>query len=307
MTDGDGREFTRKRGGSHSTRRFGAVAAVAAVLSTAAFVTFFTIGMVGAALGIGVGGFVANFDNVSASQGAEIFPVVGEQAACDEAPQLQASLDGTAELSGGVEFFKDMPLPSPGDFPNDDFARITIVGQDDGTPIQVSGLSLRLSALETDSLSLGGADIQEFGPGDYEPQGDLGIAADGSYIDTTNGFVVDEQDSPTVYNKSGNKPSALDTSTDESKTPEFGIRATSFSLKNGTAATQFVSLGSISLSEVNIAVQILNESEDTENGPITRVVSPDERTCDALAEASTSKNATNLNESSGGLDLATGS
>jgi hypothetical protein len=97
--------------------------------------------------------------------------------------------------------------------------------------------------------------------------------------------------------------SALDTDTGPSSTPEFGIDATSFLIKNGSAAAHFVSFGGISLNDVNIAVQILNETESGSNGPATRVVRPNERTCDALAEASTVNDSDNLSESSGGIEL----
>jgi hypothetical protein len=289
------REYVRNKRSGYSPRRFSAVMGTAATLATVSLITFFSIGMVGAAMGVGIGGFVANFGKVNATEGAEVFPVVGQQPACDDAPQLQATLNGTAKLSDGVEFFKDMPLPS-GAFPNDDFARITIVGQDNGTPIQVSGLSLRLSALETDRLGLGGAEIVEYGPEDYD-SGNGTPGAEGSYVDTTDNATGGIQtEGPSAAFDDGR--SALDTDTGPSSTPEFGIDATSFLIKNGSAAAHFVSFGGISLNDVNIAVQILNESESA-----ARVVRPNERTCDALAEASTVNDSDNLSESSGGIEL----
>jgi len=277
MTDGTKRIYTHKKGTGYSRRRFEAVFGTAVAVATLSLITFLSIGMVGAALGVGIGGFIANFEEVNATEGAEIFPVVGQQPACEEAPHLQATLSGTANLSGGVEFFKDMPLPA-NTFQNDSFARITIRGQDNGTPIRVEDLALRLSALETQSLGLDGAEIQEFGPSDYsDPDGP---GARGSYVDTTNdstGGVTTE--GPSVAFDDGR--SALDTGTGNSSTPEFGIDTSGFSIKNGTAAAHFISFGGISLNDLNIAVQILNESEYG-----TRVIDPDSRTCKALSEES---------------------
>lgn len=253
-------------------------------------------------MGVGFGGFVANFDSVNADSGGEIFPVLADQAACDSAPQLQAALDGTTELDGGVEFFKDLPLP--GGFGNADLARVSIVASAGANPIQVEGLDLRLTALEADSLTLDGADIREYGPSDYD-DGSAGVDADGSYIDTNNGFHVDEADSPTVYNNSNGR--VTNPGTGVQSTTEFGINASGgFALQNGTAAAHMVTFGSISLTDLDLFVQILDESansDTTANGSLARVVNPTERTCEALAERSTAGDVRTNGTSDGGTRL----
>ena len=261
---------------------------IASTLAVILLITIFSIGMVGAALGVGIGGFVANFDEVNATGGAEIFPVLGQQPACEDAPQLQASINGTAELSGSVEFFKDLPLPDSG-FDNDEFARIMIVGQDNGTPIEVSSLDLRLSALEADKLVLEGADIREYSPENYSDEGGPGV--EGSFIDTTDDRTggIDTEGPSVAFD---DDREALDPSTGNSSTPEFGIDAPDgFLINNGSAAAHFVSFGGISLSDLNLAVQILNES-DTDD----RVLSTGERNCDSLANKSKSSYAINLSD-----------
>ena len=280
------KEFTLKKRGKTSRRRLSAVMGVASTLLLIALIMFFSVGMVGAALGVGIGGFVANFDKVNATDGAEIFPVLGQQPACENAPQLQASINGTAKLSGSVEFFKDLPLPDSG-FDNDDFARIMIVGQDNGTPIQVSDLDLRLSSLETETLGLRGADIREYSPDDYSDEG--GPGAEGSFIDTTDDRTGGiDTEGPSVAFDDGRD--ALDPSTGNSSTPEFGIDAPDgFLIENGSAAAHFVSFGGISLSDLNLAVQILNET-DTDD----RVLSTGERNCESLANQSIASEAINL-------------
>ena len=281
--------YTRpKDEGEVDKRRLAAVMGAAGTATMIALITFFSIGMVGAAMGVGIGGFVANFENVSYNDNnAEIYPVIGSNAACDDAPQLEASLGGEANLYGGVEFFKDLPLPDAFSGPQD-FARITIVGTGGTDGIKVTDLDLRLTALETQTLNLSGADIQEFGPDDYGTT-DNSTTADGSYVTPGSPDVLDTPDN----------------GSSQQNTAEFGIAADSFNLPNGgTAAVHQVSLGQISLQDVNIAVQILNESQDTDNGPVTRVVNMDERSCEGLAEASTSANASDWDNASGGLQLA---
>jgi hypothetical protein len=295
-------EYTAYRGGRTSKGRLGAAMAVASTLSVVALVSFFSVGMVGAAMGVGFGGFVANFDSVNATSGGEIFPVLADQAACDNAPQLQAALDGTAELDDGVEFFKDLPLPTG--FGDADFARVSIVASAGANPIQVEGLDLRLTALEADSLTLEDADVREYGPSDYD-DGSAGVAVDGSYIDTSNGFHVDSPDGPTVYNNSDDRVTNPDTGVQS--TTEFGINASGgFSLENGTAAAHMVTFGSINLRDLDLFVQILDESanDDTAaNGSLARVVNPTERTCEALADRSTAGDVRTNGTSSGGTKL----
>jgi len=279
--DKETKEFTRTSEESEvDKRRFAYVMGGASTAMIVALLTFFSIGMVGAALGVGIGGFVANFEEVSYTDGnAQVYPTLGTQAACDKAPQLEASLSGTTTITGGVEFFKDLPLPS--NFgTNFDFARITIIGNGTGG-ITAQDLDLRLTALETANLSLSGADIQEFSPSEY----DNGSDAESSYVPSGTTSVTND-------------------TTVASETPEFGITADEFVLpQGGSAAAHQVSFASLDLEEVNLFVQILNSSNATSNGPTERTVAPGSRDCDSLASASNSGAANDVDSSSGGLDL----
>jgi len=246
---------------------------VAGTAAMIALISFFSIGMVGAALGVGIGGFVADFEQVNyndttvgSTADASIYPVLGTQAACQNAPQIEASLSGTAELTGNVSFFKDLPLPDV--FANDRMARVGIVAQSGADPIEADDLDLRLTALEADTLSLSNATIQEFGPDDYNgPSGNNNSAVD-SYAPSGSG----------VVDGTGNA----------TETPEFGIDARNFSVTNGVAATHQVSLSSISLSNLDLYVAIDEKSDfgSTGPGPVERVVEPTNRTCTSLADAS---------------------
>jgi len=260
--------------GEVDRRRFAGIMGVAGTVAMIALISFFSIGMVGAALGVGIGGFVADFENVNyndttvgGTADAAIDPVLGTQAACQNAPQIEASLSGTAELTGNVSFFKDLPLP--GVFNTNQMARVGIVAQSGGSPIQADDLDLRLTALEADSLSLSNATIQEFGPGDYNATGNTSARAS--------------------YAPSGQGSSAFDTTANPEQTPEFGIDARNFSVTNGVAAAHQVSLSSISLSNLDLYVAIDEKADfggGTGPGPVERVVEPDNRTCSALAAAS---------------------
>ena len=247
--------------GSVSRRRFAAVFGVASAFVVVAGVTFFGVGMVlGASLGPGIGGFIAQFDNVSYTEGdADIYPVLGAHAACDDAPQLEANLNGTTLLDGGVTFYKDLPLPDTS-FSPDQIARVSIVADSGGSPTEVTDLNLRLTALSADSIELGNTKIREFGPDSYEDTGD----ANDSFAPVGDG--------------------SLDPTADASRVPEFGIDAETFVLpKGGTAAAHQVSLGSISLRNLDLFVVIDDESDLS--SPATRVVEPGNRTCTSLANA----------------------
>jgi len=269
--------YTRpKDEGEVDKRRFAGIMGVAGTAVMIALISFFSIGMVGAAIGVGIGGFVANFENVSYNDdNAQIYPVLGAQAACDNAPQLEASLTGQATLFNGVEFFKDLPLPGNQFGDGDEFARISIVASGGSDGISVNNLDLRLTALETPNLSLTGADIQEFSPSDYNNS----TTAEASYVAPGQAGAV---------NNTGT--SAGGPGNSQSETPEFGITANSFNLPDGgTAAAHQVSFESISLQDLDLFVQILDEgaNDNPSNGSIERVVNPSERNCEALAAVST--------------------
>ena len=245
--------------GSVSRKRFAAAFGVASSLVVIAGVTFFGVGMVlGASIGPGIGGFVAQFDNVSYTQGkADIYPVVAAHPACEDAPQLEANLDGKTYLNGGVTFYKDMPLPDS--FAANEIARISIVADSGASPTEVTDLNLRLTALNADRLKLGNTTLREFGPNQY----DTGDAND-SFAPTGN--------------------ASLDPTSPASEVPEYGIDAETFVLPDGgVAAAHQVTLGSISLRNLDLFVAIDNESNLSRPAP--RVVEPDNRTCAALANS----------------------
>ena len=267
----------REDEGEVDRRRLAGVLGAATTMMMLLLIVAFSLGLVGAAMGVGMGGFVANFGSVNADGGV-IYPVVGTQAACDNAPQLEASLNGEAVVDDYVEFYKDLPVPGAiaGEV-NQEAVRITILSNLSNQNVTAYDLDLRLTALEAEDLVLGDnqsttpkAVITEFGPNNYS-QANPNEDANDSYVDP------------------GTGQQALDSSSGIGTTPEFGINAsTGFALKNGTAAAHQVAFNQISVPQVDVAVNFINGSYNSSvnSGPALRVVNPSNRTCSALANAS---------------------
>jgi hypothetical protein len=247
--------------GSVSQSRFALVFGAASTVAVVAVVSFFSVGMVlGASLGPGIGGFIAEFDNITYTQGeAEIYPVIGTEPSCEKAPQVEADLAGKTLLDGMVMFYKDLPLPDSS-YSNDQIARISIVASSGSQPTEVNDLNLRLTSLSANKIELGDTELREFGPGDYE----TAASDNDSFAPPGNG--------------------SLDPSDPALNVPEFGINASTFVLPSGgIAAAHQISFGDIDLNEVNLYVSIKDKSKLTR--PVERVVEPNNRTCSALASA----------------------
>jgi hypothetical protein len=140
--------------GEVNKRRLAGILGAATTAMMAMLIVVFSLGMVGAAVGVGIGGFVADFGQVNATDtdGATIYPVLAEQPACESAPQLNADINGEVQIGEYVEFRKDLPLPSSA-FTNGQIARITIVSDVDpigpgNNTISADNLDLRLTALK---------------------------------------------------------------------------------------------------------------------------------------------------------------
>jgi hypothetical protein len=247
--------------GKVSRKRFAVVFGTASAIMVISLSTFLGVSMVaGAMLGPGMGGFVAEFGEITYNEGdAEIYPVLAAHSACDNAPQLEASLKGQTRLDGNVTFYKDLPLPSS-DFAPNQMARVGINAQAPPSGISVQDLDLRLTALKAEEINLGTTEVREFGSG------------------TQYGYNDGTQNASFAPSGSG----SLNTSDDSSLVPEFGLDAGLFTLPGGgTAAAHQISFGNIELNTVDLYVAI-DEKSDFSN-PIERVVEPDNRTCSALA------------------------
>jgi len=259
----------REDDGEVDRRRLAGIMGAATTAMMVLLIVTFSLGMVGAALGVGLGGFVADFDQVETTDNASIYPVLGEQAACEQAPQLEAKLAGTSNITStnastpAVEFFKDLPLPA-GDFYSGDYARVTIAGNEvDGSPITAKNLELRLTALEADVLDLGEGNIAEFSTDTAGPNPEDSYATEQALGNESN-ITAD---------------SAVGSGDFQGET-EFGIDASSFTIESGTAAAHQVAFDGITLGSVNLGVQILNDTDNAVVDPGT----PGDTDCKALSD-----------------------
>jgi len=266
----------REDEGEVDRRRLAGVLGAATTAMMTLLIVAFSLGMVGAALGVGMGGFVASFGNVEANDGGTIYPVLGEQPACEEAPQLKASLRGEAEISEHVAFYKDLPAPG---VLNVSTVRINIVSNLSDSPnVTANNLDLRLSALAADSLELNSSDNNS---------ADVKIS---EYREAVNGST----DATASYGvDSNNDPLTLRNESALSDNVEFGIsipRDGDVIIENGTSAAHQVAFESITVPGVDLFITMGNESDFTsapgDTGIKDRSVGSTERFCDALANDS---------------------
>lgn len=265
--------------GETDSRKFAKWMGFGATAMMLTLVMVLSVGMIAGALGVGIGGFVASFGNVVVDpvegNGGAIYPVLGEQPACPEAPQLNAHLPGTAEITGHVAFYKDLPLP--GSFSNYSTARINIVSNNlSAGDVSLTDLDMRMSALNASLLSLNSSnatgdieiaessDAVNSGGDAYESYGVNGTPGETQTLDATN-----------VFNNT-----------------EFGIAIPSQSnvtIDQGIAAAHQVAFSSVQLPDVDLFVTIGNSGSNWEGttGVANRTVTPAQRTCDALGNAST--------------------
>ncbi|MFW5929388.1 MAG: hypothetical protein ACOCT0_03095 [Halobacteriota archaeon] len=267
--------MTEKQTGKTDKRKMAGAMAFASVLLVVLIISVFTAGMVGAALGVGMGGFVAQFGEVEANATSEIVPTVGQNPACADAPQVTAGVDGTADIWEYVAFHKDLPLPTDGNFGNAEMARVSIVsdGIDEADAIPIEDLDMSLSALEAEELIMG-----EGGQGDVE-------VTENAY--DTSGGSVDNSTTDAAY---ANTSQGIG---DRADSAEFAITGNYMSITNGTAAAHGIEFGQLELPNVDLMVSMGEEGDfnnSEEMGPTQRVIQPDERTCESLADASAPSN-----------------
>jgi hypothetical protein len=276
----------REDDGEVDRRRLAGIMGAATTAMMVLVIVTLSMGMVGAALGVGLGGFVANFDKVETNNSASIYPVLGSQGACANAPQLQAALNGDVQIysnsssTPAVEFFKDMPLPDAF-FSANSFARVTIAGNGTtDTPIQASNLDLRLTALEAGELALGD---QARGATIGSDAKNVSIAE--MYTNPSSAADVYAVNNSNATSANTGTPIAATTQLNESgfnDQTSFGISGEGFVVDQGSAAAHQVTFDGINLQDVQLAVQILNDTSSTNNS----VINPDSLSpgdCSALS------------------------
>ncbi len=263
----------REDEGEVDRRRLAGIMGAATTVMMLFLVIALSLGMVGAALGVGMGGFVASFGNVDVDvegDSGSIYPVLGDQPACDEAPQLMANLQGTAEVTEHVAFFKDLPAPAAVDV---DTVRINIVADEiDEGDVEIDNLELRLSALSAAQLDIDAEDADD----------DVDIS---EFTD----FGDDNGDAQDSYGVDDGDVQSLNA--DElSDNVEFGIAIPEDSnvvIDDGLAAAHQVSFESITLPNVDLFITMDDDGQfEGETGVEDRSVAPADRVCSELAAES---------------------
>ncbi|MFP4188258.1 MAG: hypothetical protein ACLFR5_02480 [Halobacteriales archaeon] len=209
--------------GQIDRRRLSGILGASTTLLLLLLIVALSLGAVGAA-GIGIGGFIVEFSDVSAPSGA-VYPAVGEQSDCDTAPQMMATLDGQAEIQGYFRITKSIPVPGQ----TVDGVSVNVLSEaGNGSSITAEDLDLRLTALSSGELILGGGEIKEYGPDDYA---DGNTSPETSYADTV------EQSSTEL--------SEADV--------EFSVNASGgFGIRRGRAVVYQIAFGNIDIADIGV-------------------------------------------------------
>jgi len=266
----------REEGGIDRRRLSGTLGAATTLLFLLLIVAL-SLGAIGAA-GVGIGGFVVEFSDVTAPSGA-VYPALAEQSECDTAPQLTAVLDGEAVIRDHFIVTKGVPLP--GDTV-DGFSVDIISEAGNNTTITAENLELRLASLDAATISLQNGSITEYNAG--TPPGENPAAAR-SYADASDPNSTD--------------PDTVDT--------EFGVDAPGgFALTQGRAVVYHIAFGNLDIADLGVTGSLA----DSENMTLAGSASNDcdeiyqQRTADGTGNASNPTDDTDTPEGEPEMEVA---
>lgn len=234
--------------GEIDRRRLSGILGAATTLLLLLLIVALSLGAIGAA-GIGIGGFVVEFSDVTAPNGT-VYPTLAEQSDCDRAPQLMANLNGQAVIQEYFRVTKGIPLP--GDVV-DGFSVNILSEVGNGTSITAQDLELRLAALDARRVMLQNTTIAE-----YEVEPDSG-----------------DQQSPSQSYAIASEPNSTNFSR---VSTEFAVNASGgFALRNGSAVVYHIAFGNIEISDIGVSGSLT----DSENMTMARTASND---CDDILQ-----------------------
>jgi len=224
--------LTYREEGGIDRRRLSGVLGASTTLLFLLLIVALSLGAIGAA-GVGIGGFVVEFSDVTAPSGT-VYPALAEQSNCEAAPQLTATLSGEAVIQDHFRVTKGIPVP--GD--TIDGVSVNIMSEaGNNTNITAEDLELRLVDLETDTIVLENTTISEYR---MEPPDDGNPTPSQSYADASD-------------------PNSTDF--DEVDT-EFGVDAAGgFGPRNGRAVVYHIAFGNIDISDIGVTAS-LTDSEN---------------------------------------------
>ncbi len=243
--------------GRMSRRRFFRVLAFSSTALILILIAVLTMGMFGSVLGAGLGGFVMSFGHVDATgDPMNLDPVLGDQQECPDAPQMQATMSGTATVSEGLTIYKDLPLPST-DYTADTLVRVDV--STGGGELNVSELGMRMTAFNSQVLELQSTSIGERNMTEQDGAEDSWVAP-----------ITGVQDGASVREDAG----------------EFKITADDGAvITNGTAVTYMVAFSSIDVPALSPGVALVNTSK-FEELPVVNPLNVDQMTCRAISNRS---------------------
>ncbi len=244
--------------GGMSRRSFFRVLAFSSTLLVLILIAVLSMGMFGTVLGAGLGGFVTSFGHVDATGGTmNLDPALGDQQECPEAPQMQATMTGTATVSEGLTIYKDLPLPAS-NYTADTIVRVD-VSTGDGE-LDVDDLGMRMTAFNSQMLTLQDTSLGETSNVSTED------GAEGLWVDGLTG----------VGDALGNSTGG----------GEFKVTAEDGAvITNGTAVTYMVAFSSVDVPALSPGVQLVNTTKFDEL-PAVNPLDVDEMTCQAIANMS---------------------
>lgn len=189
--------LTYQEEGSIDRRRLSGVLGAATTFLLLLLIVALSLGAVGA-VGVGIGGFVIEFSDVTAPTGS-VYPALAQQSECDSAPQIMATLDGQSRIQGYFQITKGIPVPGSAV----DGVSVDILSEArNNSSINAENLDLYMTALSSSRLTLGDMRIYERGPSDNGtvPLQDLYAESDentsaeafrpGFTVDSAGGFAV---------------------------------------------------------------------------------------------------------------------
>jgi hypothetical protein len=188
---------TYREDGRVDRRRLSGVLGATTTILLLLLIIGFSLGAIGA-VGVGIGGFVAEFGGVAA-ESAAVYPAIGQQSECESAPQMMAALQGEADIYDYFEISKGIPVPGT----TIDGVSVDITSEvDNNSSISANGLDLHMTALASRQLVLDETEIREnipngtsaesyyyADPEDIDAQ-DIADAQPGFSIDAAGGFGI---------------------------------------------------------------------------------------------------------------------
>jgi hypothetical protein len=255
--------LTYREEGNIDRRRLSGTLGAATTLLLILLIVALSIGAIGAA-GVGIGGFVVEFSDVTAPSGA-IYPALAEQSECGNAPQLTAVLEGEAVIQDHFRVTKGIPLP--GGFA--DGVSVDVISEaGNNSSITAEDLELRLASLNSRTISLQNASITEYNVG--TPPNETPSAED-SYADASD--------------PNSTEPEMVDT--------EFGVDAPGgFALTDGRAVVYHIAFGNLDIADIGVTGSLA----DSANMTLARSSSNDCRDIFQQRIADDYGNASNANE-----------